>query len=109
MVNNVIFYIVTKMDRYNKYQTMQYTHNAFARHTQHIVASTWLGGYHSTKEDHLLVRLAHIRYTWRIIKFYLLTFSLNCLGEAYFWKPSNMKATANIVTLIARVFCNIFI
>ena len=34
-------YLVTKMDRYNKYQTMQYTHS----HTAHtIVGGQYLAG-----------------------------------------------------------------
>ena len=39
-------YLVTKVDRYNKYQTKQYTHAlTFTLHTQHLVANTWLGDH----------------------------------------------------------------
>ena len=35
-------YFVTKMDRYNKYQTKQYTdRHAFTLHIQQMAASTW--------------------------------------------------------------------
>ena len=34
------------MDRYNKYQTKQYTHaHTYTLHTQHMMASTWLGDH----------------------------------------------------------------
>ena len=39
----------TKMDRYNKYQTKQYTHaltHTHTLHSQQMVASTWLGDHH---------------------------------------------------------------
>ena len=39
-------YLVTKMDRCNKYQTKQYTHaHTTTLHTQQMVASTWLGDH----------------------------------------------------------------
>ena len=34
------------MNRYNKYQTKQYTHaHTYTLHTQQLVASTWLGDH----------------------------------------------------------------
>ena len=46
-------YLVTKMDRYYKYETKQYTHaHTSTLHTQQMVASI---GWVTTKEDHPLL------------------------------------------------------
>ena len=47
-------YLVTKLDRYNKYQTKQYAHtHTFTLHTQQLVAIEL--GWVTTKEDHPLL------------------------------------------------------
>ena len=39
-------YLITEMDRYNKYQTKQYTHAHTSKlQTQQMVPNTWLGDH----------------------------------------------------------------
>ena len=67
-------YVVTKMDRYNKYQTKQDTHaHTSTLHTQQIFASTWLG-YHQGRPSvptNILHQLHMARY--QVLLVYLLT------------------------------------
>ena len=49
-------FLVTEMDRYNKYQTKQYTHaHTSTLHTQQLVATTWLSD-HQGKPTAPLIR-----------------------------------------------------
>ena len=66
-------YLVTKMDRYSKYQTKQCTHTL--THCTHNI--WWLVlGWVTTNEDHPRLRLDYTSYIWHVIKFYLLTYLL---------------------------------
>ena len=62
-------YLVTKMDRYNKYQTKQYTHAHIHFQTAHTTEWWLVLGWVTTKEDHPRLRFAYISYIWRVIKF----------------------------------------
>ena len=64
-------YFVTKMDRYNKYQTKHCTHAHTYTHNIRWLVLGWM----TTKEDHPRQRVAYTSYIWRVIKFYLLTYS----------------------------------
>ena len=53
-------YLNTKMDRYTKYQTKQYTHaHTSTLHTPQMVAGTWLGD-HQERPSVPLIRLRYM-------------------------------------------------
>ena len=74
-------YLVTKMDRYNKYQTKQCTHaHTSTLHTQQLVASTWLGdhqGRPSAPTNSLQLHMAR----YQVLLTYLLTNLLTLIAD----------------------------
>ena len=81
-------YLLTKMDRYNKYQTKQYTHT-LTRYTHFI---WWLVlGWVTTKEDYPRLRIAYTSFIWRVIKFYLLTYLLTSGFQSPFSKDEKIE------------------
>ena len=96
-------YLVTKMNRYNKYQTKQCKHTL--THRTHYI--WWLVlGWVTTKEDHLCLRIAYTSYIWRVIKFYLLTYVVDL---AVFFNLGHFKKSFYITLQDVRTFFNLLI
>ena len=83
-------YLFTKMDRYNKYQTKQYTHaHTFTSHTQQLVASTWLG-YHQGRPSAPLTRFVKTVEIWSVNKYTSIRIRLRSCRYAYIIVLQNM-------------------
>ena len=69
-------YLVTKMDRYNKCQTKQYTRTHAHTHCTHI--SWWsVLGWVTTKEDHPLLWFdAQSIEIWSVNKYYIISYQI---------------------------------
>ena len=87
-------YLVTKMDRYNKYQTKQYTHaHLFTLHTQQMVASTLLSDHQGrpSAPTNSLHKLHMVHY--QVILTYLLVV-INVVGVYSMLVCGNLPVTS---------------